>query len=214
MGQQHNTNSFKLVQAEQYNSANSIDMVNLIVFLSTLDPTIFILTIVLIFILQSPLLTFPGYLIMMYTSLQLGTAEGTLVNYLGILLSMLVGYYLGRWTSVERTNNKHILKFQRWVNRHGMKSVVFFRLVPIMPMNMVSIGSGFSRLEMKRYMFYSALTVLPWILFWSYIGSNHAIRIIDRINLDVNAYHLVGAILVIFGLFGLKIYQIKSRGRE
>ena len=64
-------------------------MVDLIEFLDNTDDTKAMISILLIMILQSPVLTFPGYVLMIYAGFKFGLITGASINFLGLYLLSL-----------------------------------------------------------------------------------------------------------------------------
>lgn len=186
-------------------------MVDVIAYLNDLDPVIIVPAVLVVFMLQTPILAFPVYTIMMYISIREGFLWGVVISATGSILSSIVGYLLGRLSSVNSPRNRYIRRFQRFTERYGLRSVIILRIAPVIPFNVTSIASGFTRLEWKRYLALSSISSLPWIFIWCFIGDRYLSLIIGDIHLDVTGFHLFIATLLIAALAALKIYQIRTQ---
>ena len=154
-------------------------------------------------ILQSPILTFPGYILMIYAGFKFGLIMGTFINFIGLYLSCIIGYRFGKWSSIdlEKRTSPKMQKFHNWVEEKGIKAVAFLRVIPLIPNNITSIGSGFSRLSEKRHAVYSSFSILQ-SFFWSFLGSYMLQNSIHNLRLDITIYHiLILILLIIFMVF-------------
>ena len=185
-------------------------LVDLIEYLENVGDREALISILLIMILQSPVLTFPGYMLMIYAGFKFGLLTGALINFLGLYASCVLGHRFGRWSSTDLSKNLNprIQKFNSWVEEKGIQVVIFLRILPIIPNNIASIGSGFARLSEKQHAFYSGFSIVQ-SFFWSFLGSYLLRTVIGDLQLEVTMYHGIVLVLLIVFMFYVR-YRYNS----
>jgi membrane-associated protein len=145
------------------------------------------------------------------------------VYWLGTLLSVAsilgntVGYYIGRVTGEHLFtrensllfNRKHLERAHAFYERHGGKTIVLARFMPIVR-TFVPVVAGMGQMQYRRYTLYNVIGGLAWIwsmLFVGYFLGRYIPGIGDHIELVI--------LVVIFLSFlpGL-IAWLRSRGRS
>lgn len=92
----------------------------------------------------------------------------------GSAISYTIGYYGGRplvlnYGKYFLLNKKHFEHVESWFSRHGVQAVFFGRLLPIVR-TIISFPAGITKVNFKKFMFYSTLGIIPWTIFLMYIG--------------------------------------------
>ena len=145
------------------------------------------------------------------------------VYWLGTLLSVAsilgntVGYYIGRVTGEHLFtrensllfNRKHLERAHAFYERHGGKTIVLARFMPIVR-TFVPVVAGMGQMQYRRYSLYNVVGGLAWIwsmLFVGYFLGRYIPGISDHIELVI--------LVVIFLSFlpGI-IAWLRSRGRS
>ena len=145
------------------------------------------------------------------------------VYWLGTLLSIAsilgnsVGYYIGRVTGEHLFtrensllfNRKHLERAHAFYERHGGKTIVLARFMPIVR-TFVPVVAGMGQMQYRRYTLYNIVGGLGWIwsmLFIGYFLGRYIPGIGDHIELVI--------LVVIFLSFlpGI-IAWLRSRGRS
>jgi membrane-associated protein len=145
------------------------------------------------------------------------------VYLLGILLSIAsivgnsVGYYIGKVTGAHLFtrensllfNRKHLERAHAFYERHGGKTIVIARFMPIVR-TFVPVVAGMGQMQYRRYTVYNIIGGLAWIwsmLFVGYFLGRYIPGIGDHIELVI--------LVVIFLSFlpGI-IAWLRSRGRS
>lgn len=145
------------------------------------------------------------------------------VYWLGTLLSVAsilgntVGYYIGRVTGEHLFtrensllfNRKHLVRAHAFYERHGGKTIVLARFMPIVR-TFVPVVAGMGQMQYRRYTLYNIVGGLAWIwsmLFIGYFLGRYIPGIGDHIELVI--------LVVIFLSFlpGI-IAWLRSRGRS
>lgn len=187
-------------------------MADLIDYLENIDERLAAMSLILIMILQSPFLTFPAYLLMIYSGFRFGIIGGTLINYVGLYVSCIIGYRFGKWGSSDLSQNlsPRMQKIHDLIEEKGINIVIFLRILPIIPNNITSIGSGFARVSEKKHALISGFAIIQ-SLFWSFLGSNLLNNRINNLELEINKYHGLLLMLVIMFMLYVK-YRFNSDG--
>lgn len=143
---------------------------------------------------------------MIYAGFKFGLVTGAMINFIGLYLSCVLGYRFGRWNSTDlgKSPNPKLLKFNRWLQEKGIRVVLFFRILPIIPNNIVSIGSGFARLSEKRHAIYSGFSILQ-SFFYSFVGSFLLKAVIGDLHLEITVYHGIAVIVLIAFMLYVKL---------
>ncbi len=131
-------------------------------------------------------------------------AAGVLGNTAGSLLSYAIGAFGGR-PLVERYGryvliSPHDLELaERWFARYGEATVFFSRMLPIVR-TFISVPAGIARMPLWRFLLFSVLGAIPWVmlLVWGgmvlgdhWIDIKHSLKGLD---------YLVGAGVVLLAL--------------
>ncbi len=99
---------------------------------------------------------------------------GALGNLIGSVIAYAVGFYGGR--PLIKKYGKYVLiapadleRADRWFKKHGQSTVFFSRLLPIIR-TFISLPAGISRMNFKKFCFYTLAGSLPWSFVLTYIG--------------------------------------------
>ncbi len=157
-------------------------MVDIISFIDDFDSWLIVILILIILILEVFLLSFPKEIVMIYAGVKFGTFFGGVLNLIGLFGAAWLGYeggLYGRFGMEKRRNNPVMLKYRKWLEKNGLRSLLILRLIPITPNDVLSISSGFSRLRRYPYLIITFLTAIPYAFFISWIGDKHKEDLID-----------------------------------
>jgi membrane protein DedA with SNARE-associated domain len=101
-----------------------------------------------------------------------------LAGALGCLVGSIPAYYLGLYGGrplIERYGRYVLINHQdleladRWFTRYGDWAIFFSRLLPIVR-TFISFPAGVARMNLRRFVIYTALGSFPWCLGLAYIG--------------------------------------------
>jgi len=92
----------------------------------------------------------------------------------GSLLAYTVGYYGGRpfilkYGKYFFVSEKHFYKADETFNKYGRSAVFFGRLLPVIR-TFISLPAGIARMDIKRFLLYSLIGMLPWNFVLIYLG--------------------------------------------
>lgn len=134
--------------------------------------------------------------------------------FLGALLGDNVNYYLGRtygyrWVKEEKKilAIRHFEEGERFFERHGGKSVLLGRFVPVIK-EIVPFIAGMVQMDRKRFMIYNALGALGWATKWVGLGYlfGHYMADVKRLVLTVD----LGLLLLLLAMFGYYIFTRRA----
>lgn len=102
-----------------------------------------------------------------------GVARGMLYNTiaanLGALLAFLVARYLGRGFVAKVLKGKAAALDEK-IGDHGFGTILYLRLIPLVPFNALNFGAGLSRVSLRDYVLGSLIGMLPGTLVYTYFA--------------------------------------------
>jgi uncharacterized membrane protein YdjX (TVP38/TMEM64 family) len=126
----------------------------------------------LIYIL-AVLFALPGSVLTISGGILFGTAWGTLLSLtsatLGASLAFLISRYLGR-DFVAKITQGRIQKIDDKIGRHGFYTVLYLRLVPIFPFNVLNFSLGLTKVKFRDYFFGSLFGMIPGAFVYASMG--------------------------------------------
>ena len=141
---------------------------------------------------------------------------GTLGSVVGALFNYYLALFLGRYT-VERLvdkygkflflNKKKLRKSDRYFDEHGEITTFVARLIPVVR-QLISLSAGFSRMNIWRFMLYTALGAGIWSLVLVFVGFFFG-KAFSWTGVGVFLVLFVG--LIIFGYRFLNRYEIREK---
>src|SRR5260370_12122993 len=84
------------------------------------------------------------------------------------------GYYLGRpavlrYGRIVRFSEKRLETTEKWFASHGKSVVLLARFVPLLR-TLIAFPAGLVKMDVKRFLVYSAVGVLVWDIALVYLG--------------------------------------------
>jgi uncharacterized membrane protein YdjX (TVP38/TMEM64 family) len=134
----------------------------------------------LVFIVVSALLTvclFPGPLLSGASGLLFGTALGTPVSIAAATLGATLAFSLSRWIAhdaVEGLGPTHprLRALREWVGRRGFVSVLYARIAPGIPYNLVNYAAGLSPVALRAFVAATAIGCAPRAFAYTALGGS------------------------------------------
>lgn len=116
------------------------------------------------------------------------------------ILGDAVNYSIGRWFGLRLFTNpnsrifnpSHLAKTQRFYDKHGGKTIVLARFMPIVR-TYAPFVAGMSRMSYSQFGFYNVTGGVVWIL--SFLLAGHFFGNIPQVK--TNFHYVIGAIIVI-----------------
>ena len=159
-----------------------------------------------IFIGCSSLLTvamFPGPLLAGAAGLLFGTALGTPVAIAGATLGAVLAFSLGRrWAhdAVEELARGRVARLRGWIGRRGFFAVLYARLAPGIPYNVVNYVAGLSPVRLGAFALATLLGCAPRAFAYAALGGN----LDDLGSPEVVVALAVLAVMAVSGLVALR----------
>ena len=158
----------------------------------------------LVFVVVSSLLTvclFPGPLLSGASGLLFGTALGTPVSVASATLGATLAFCLSRrlaHDAVEGLGPTHprLAALRAWVGRRGFLSVLYARIAPGVPYNLVNYAAGLSPVALRPFVAATAIGCAPRAFAYTALGGSIG-------NLGSPEALVAVGVLVAMGIAGL-----------
>lgn len=102
-----------------------------------------------------------------------GVARGMLYNTLGANLGALAAFLLARHLGrdfVARMLKGKAAALDDKIGEHGFGTMLYLRLIPLVPFNALNFGAGLSRISLRDYVLGSLIGMLPGTLVYTYFA--------------------------------------------
>ena len=101
-------------------------------------------------------------------------AVATIGSMVGTMVDYGIGYYLGRpavlrYGRIVRFSEKRLETTEKWFATHGKSVVLLARFVPLLR-TLIAFPAGIVRMDVKRFLAYSAIGILVWDIALVYLG--------------------------------------------
>jgi uncharacterized membrane protein YdjX (TVP38/TMEM64 family) len=158
----------------------------------------------LAFIAISSLLTvamFPGPLLAGASGLLFGTALGTPVSIVAATLGACLAFSISRRfgaRSVDELSGHRMRVVQDFIAQRGFLSVLYARILPAMPYNVVNYAAGLTRVPLLTFAAATAIGCAPRAFAYTALGGNLS-------NLGSPAALVAFAVLIVMGVGGMVV---------
>lgn len=129
---------------------------------------------VLLYVAASVLVV-PGAVLTVAAGVLFGTAFGTVLAVVGASLGAAAAFEIGRWLGreqVERVAGERISRFDDWLERRGFTAVLYVRLIPVIPFNVLNYAAGVTGLRRRDYLLGTVVGIVPGTLAYAALGGN------------------------------------------
>ncbi len=102
-----------------------------------------------------------------------GFTHGLIVNIIGSALGVMCAFLIGRYIATDWVRSRLDNKAGEIVNgveRLGWRFVALFRLTPFVPFDILNFALGITKISVWRYMWASAVFMLPGMVTYTYLG--------------------------------------------
>jgi uncharacterized membrane protein YdjX (TVP38/TMEM64 family) len=93
---------------------------------------------------------------------------------IGLIVGSVIAFHIarrgGRPVVVKIIGEKWTDVMDDWVSRNGTKAILFTRIVPIIPFDLVSYVSGITPMSFSEYLIATIIGAIPRILLLAYVG--------------------------------------------
>jgi uncharacterized membrane protein YdjX (TVP38/TMEM64 family) len=165
----------------------------------------------LVFIAVSALLTvclFPGPLLSGASGLLFGTALGTPVSICAATLGATLAFSISRWVAhdaVEELQGPRLRLLRAWVGRRGFVSILYARIAPGIPYNLVNYAAGLSPVALRAFVAATAIGCAPRAFAYTSLGGSFG---------DLGSPETVIAIAVLVGMAAVGLVLVRRETRN
>jgi len=164
------------------------------------------------FVAISALLTcalFPGPLLAVASGLLFGVALGTPVAIvaatLGATLAFLISRRFGA-SAVEELSGQRLRGWQLWIERRGFLAVLYARIAPGVPYNLVNYAAGLTRVRLGAFVAATAIGISPRAFAYVALGGSLG---------NLGSPESIAAVVVLAAMaLGGGAFAWRERGRE
>lgn len=120
-------------------------------------------------------LVVPGAVLTVAGGVLFGTAWGTVLSLIAASVGAGVAFEVGRWLGrdqVERIAGERISRFDAWLGRRGFTAVLYVRLIPILPFNVLNYAAGVTGLRRRDYLLGTVVGIIPGTFAYAALGGN------------------------------------------
>lgn len=121
------------------------------------------------------LLAFPGAVPSAASGVLFGTALGTLLTVVGATIGATGAFLLARRigrAEVERIAGARMGRLDAWLERRGFVAVLYARLVPLVPFNVLNYAAGLTSLRTRDYVVATAVGIIPGSFAYTALGGS------------------------------------------
>ncbi len=120
-------------------------------------------------------LLFPGAVVTAVGGAVFGTALGTALAVVGATLGAAASFLLGRRLGrkhVERMTGRRLAQVDAWLERRGFLAVLYLRLIPAVPFNLLNYAAGVSAVRRRDYLLATAIGIVPGTFAYAALGGS------------------------------------------
>lgn len=129
----------------------------------------------LVMIAQTLIAPIPSEALLAFAGAVMGLYDVVIFGGLGLIIGSIIAFYIarrgGRPIVVKIIGEKWTRIMDDWVSRNGTKAILFTRVVPIIPFDLVSYVSGITPIKFQNYLVATVIGAIPRTLFLAYLGS-------------------------------------------
>lgn len=171
--------------------------------------------------IESSFIPFPSEIIMIpagtlsslgHLNIYLVILLGTLGSVVGALINYYIGYYFGRCFLLKRKKlffikSSHLEKTEHFFKKYGKSATFFARLIPVVR-QYISLPAGFSKMNLKDFLFFTFLGSFIWVSFLAIIG----FRLGDELSKSViNYFNIIILLLVCLFVIVITFYYFYKK---
>jgi uncharacterized membrane protein YdjX (TVP38/TMEM64 family) len=103
-----------------------------------------------------------------------GIVAGSLLTSIGAVAGATLAFFIGRRlgrVQVERLAGRRIGRFDEWMRRRGFLALLYARLVPVVPFNLLNYAAGVAGISARSYVTATAIGIIPGTIAYTAVGS-------------------------------------------
>ena len=131
-------------------------------------PVIYIILFTLV-----PLTLFPDSVLAIAGGMCFGLMGGAVCTMIGAIFGGTLAFFISRTLGkgfAKKFSNNEMQKISTKIEEKGFLIVLFLRLIPLFPFDVISYSAGLSKIKLKDFIFATVIGTIPGILIFSNIG--------------------------------------------
>lgn len=120
-----------------------------------------------------PLTLFPDSVLAIAGGMCFGVMGGAICTMIGAILGGTLAFFISRTLGkgfAKKFSNNEMQKISTKIEEKGFLIVLFLRLIPLFPFDVISYSAGLSKIKLKDFIFATVIGTIPGILIFSNIG--------------------------------------------
>ncbi len=117
----------------------------------------------------------PGTILTAAGGVLFGTALGTLYVVIGATFGATAAFLLARRLGrhrVEAIAGRRIAAMDDWITRNGFVAVLYVRLIPVFPFNILNYAAGVTGVSARAYLLGTAIGIIPGTFAYAALGGS------------------------------------------
>lgn len=127
----------------------------------------------------------------------------------GLIIGSVIAFFIarrgGRSVVVKIIGEKWTDSVDTWVSKNGTKAILFTRLIPVIPFDLISYVSGVTSISFRDYFVATVVGAIPRCLFLAYAGSLVG-GLLTSLGAGIEAVFIIG----IVGITGILYLEKKG----
>lgn len=150
---------------------------------------------------------FPGAVITAAGGALFGSVQGTVLTVVGATIGATGAFLVGRWLGreqVERIAGRGVVRLDDWMQQHGFLAILYTRLIPVVPFNVLNYAAGIAGLRLRDYVIATAVGIVPGTFAYAELGHSLTGCVAggDACDLTSPAFLVAVALIVFFVVAG------------
>lgn len=160
---------------------------------------------------------FPGAVITAAGGALFGSVQGTVLTVVGATIGATGAFLVGRWLGreqVERLAGESVGRLDDWMHEHGFLAVLYTRLIPVVPFNVLNYAAGIAGLRVRDYVIATAVGIVPGTFAYAELGHSLTGCVAgERCDLTSPAFLTAVGLIVFFVAVGPFVNRwLRARG--
>ena len=127
---------------------------------------------IIIYIIR-PLVFFPTSILTPLSAVVFGPFLAWIYTFIGENIAASVAFLVARYFGGDMVSRfKKLNLIDEELKEHGLRTVIFLRLVPLFPFDVVNFGLGLTSISFKKYVIGTAIGVLPGLTAYIFLGAS------------------------------------------
>ncbi len=119
-------------------------------------------------------LLFPAVVATLAGGALFGVVAGSLITLVAAVLGATIAFAIGRrlgQSDVQRLIGGRAARLEKWMRQRGFVALLYARLVPIVPFNLLNYATGMTGMSLRSYVAATAIGIVPGTVAYTALGS-------------------------------------------